>query len=146
VEGVVEEVRRIFGGNVEEVYLLGSAMRLILSERGLCPPPDHQPRDLDVIVRVRDLDLAIEQYLRTQPDPRLHIFFDDQLTPEGMRHLKIYPEEEVSWTERPADRRSLLRLLGCLLLRDPRLGLRQAWALRRSIWRALRHFRGRIEL
>ena len=143
MEGVVEEVRRIFGGNVEEVYLLGSAMRLILSERGLCPPPDHQPRDLDVIVRVRDLDLAIEQYLRTRPDPRLHIFFD-QLAPEGMRYLKIYPEEEVSW--RPADRRSLLRLLGCLLLRDPRLGLRQAWALRRSIWRALRHFRGRIEL
>ena len=144
MEGVVEEVRRIFEGNVEEVYLLGSAMRLILSERGLCPPPDHQPRDLDVIVRVRDLDLAIEQYLRTQPDPRLHLFFDDQLAPEGMRHLKIYPEEEVSL--RPGDRRSLLRLLGCLLLRDPRLGLRQAWALRRSIWRALRHFRGRIEL
>ena len=141
----VGKVKSIFPNNVEEIYVLGSVMRLHLSKLGYCEPLDHQPRDIDILVQVKDIHRAIEQYRGWNPDPQLHLGFNDKLNLEDVRYLKIYPNVEVNYQDREKDKiasmKVVLHFLKDLLSRNPCTRIRQIWVLRESIRRAVKNLR-----
>lgn len=94
LDQIVGEVKSVFEDNTEEIYVLGSVMRLHFSQLGYCEQPDHQPRDTGVLVKVRDISTAIQQFERWDLDPQLHLGFNNKL---NVSYLKIYPEVEVSY-------------------------------------------------
>lgn len=140
VSDILEEVREIFRDNLEGVYVVGSYMMHCLAGMGLAPKPDHPPRDIDLLVRVRDVERAMEQYGRHRVCGRLHMGFNDKLCMEGITHLKIYPEIAVNNCGK-ASMGAALRLLGGFISKRPSILIRQAWSLRRSLKKCVENLR-----
>lgn len=63
------------------------------------------------MIKVRDVERAIEQYGRRGTGGRLNMGFNDKLSMEGITHLKIYPEIAVNSCGK-ASMGAALRLLG----------------------------------
>ena len=128
----LQEVINIFAENTKEIYVIGSTMKLNLSKLGYGEPSRHPPKDINLLVRVKNLNKAIEQFKAWDSNPRLHIGFNDEIHLKDVTHLKVYPTIKVNLVNK-SKTKSLETLLHLLKPKNPYTAILQLWVLRRQI-------------